>query len=221
MRQPVTMFVTGGISLLNSGETPEGTVRKLVSLAVAWAKAGVGIVQIREPWMTDRGLLEFVSLVVDRLVVFDTKVVVNDRADIALAAGAHGIHLKDEPLVVNRIREYGPNDWLIGRSVHDLPTAKEACGGGRVDYVLAGMVKTASSKARKKIIGFEGLQEIATGVDTPVLAIGGLNFSDSVNVQNAAGSGLAGIRLFMNGDRLTDEERSRQIYECAQSFRPK
>ena len=117
MRQPVTMFVTGGISLLNSGETPEGTVRKLVSLAVAWAKAGVGIVQIREPWMTDRGLLEFVSLVVDRLVVFDTKVVVNDRADIALAAGAHGIHLKDEPLVVTRIREYGPNDWLIGRSV--------------------------------------------------------------------------------------------------------
>ena len=53
-----------------------------------------------------------------------------------------------------------------------------------------------------------------------MLAIGGLDFSDSVDVQRAAGTGLAGIRLFMNGDRLTDEERSHQIDECRQVFGP-
>ena len=219
MMRPVTMFVTGGAILLKAGESPDNVVRKLALLAVLWAKAGVGIVQIREPWMTDCSLLEFVKVVISRLAVFDTKVVVNDRADIALAANAHGIHLKDEPLAVNRVREYGTKDWLIGRSVHDLETTKKVCDDGYIDYVVAGTVKSTSSKADKKVIGLEGLQKIATAVNTPVLAIGGLNFSDAASVQKAAGAGLAGIRLFMNGDRLTDEERSHQIDDCRQLFR--
>lgn len=219
MTPPVTMFVTGGETLLSSGETTETVVRKLVLLTVAWAKAGVGIVQIREPWMTDRSLLELVRVVVSCLAELDTKVVVNDRADIALAAKADGIHLKDELLAVTRIREYGPKDWLIGRSVHDLETTKRICGDGHVDYLVAGMVKAARLESGKRFIGFKGLQKIASAVNTPVLAIGGLNFSDSASVHKAAGAGVAGIRLFMNGDRLTDEERSRQIDDCRQVFR--
>jgi len=218
--RPITMFVTGGAILLKAGETPDNVARKIGSLAVAWAKAGVSVVQIREPWMTDRNLLELVRLVVSRVSAFDTKIVVNDRADIAVAADAHGIHLKDEPLDVVRIREYGSKDWLISRSVHDVETAKEICGGGHVDYLVAGTVKTSATKADKRFIGFGGLQEIASAVSTPVLAIGGLEFSDSADVQRAAGTGLAGIRLFMNGDRLTDEERSHQIDECRQVFGP-
>ena len=99
--RPITMFVTGGAILLKAGETPDNVARKIGSLAVAWAKAGVSVVQIREPWMTDRNLLELVRLVVSRVSAFDTKIVVNDRADIAVAADAHGIHLKDEPLAVS------------------------------------------------------------------------------------------------------------------------
>jgi len=218
MMRPITIFVTGGAILLKAGETPDNVARKLVSLAVAWAKAGVDVVQIREPWMTDRNLLELVRLVVSRLTAFDTKVVVNDRPDIAVAANAHGIHLKDEPLDVERVRQYGSQDWLIGRSVHDLETTKEICGRGHVDYVVAGTVKTSSSNADKRFIGFGGLQEIASAVGTPVLAIGGVEFSDSTDIQKAAGAGLAGIRLFMNGDRLTDEERSHQIDKCRLVF---
>ena len=98
MIRPVTMFVTGGESLLQLGESPNNVVSKLVSLTVGWAKAGIGIIQIREPWMSDRGLFELVSIVVDSLAVFDTKVVVNDRLDIAVAAKADGVHLKDEEI---------------------------------------------------------------------------------------------------------------------------
>ena len=116
MMRPITIFVTGGAILLKAGETPDNVARKLVSLALAWAKAGVDVVQIREPWMTDRNLLELVRLLVSSLAAFDTKVVVNDRPDIALAANAHGIHLKDEPLEVKRIREYGTQGWLVSRS---------------------------------------------------------------------------------------------------------
>jgi len=216
--QPITMFVTGGAILLKAGETPDNVARKLGSLALAWAKAGVDVVQIREPWMTDRNLLELVRLLVSSLAAFDTKVVVNDRPDIALAANAHGIHLKDEPLEVKRIREYGSQGWLVSRSVHDLETTKQICGGGYVDYLVAGTVRTTASEAGKRFIGFGGLQEIASAVSTPVLAIGGLEFSDSTDVQKATGAGLAGIRMFMNGDRLTDEERFFQIDECRKVF---
>ena len=218
MMRPITMFVTGGAVLLKAGETPDNVARKLLSLAVAWAKAGLDVVQIREHWMTDRNLLELVRMMVSRLAAFDTKVVVNDRPDIAVAANAHGIHFKDEPLDVKRVLEYGSQDWLISRSVHDLETAKEICGDGYFDYLVAGTVKTTSSRAGKRLIGFGGLQEIASAVSTPVLAIGGLEFSDSAEIQRSAGSGLAGIRLFMNGDRFTDEERSFQIDKCREVF---
>ena len=94
MTRPVVMFVTGGETLLGSGQTPENIVIKLASLSMAWAKAGVDVVQIREPWLPDRVLFELVTLVVDRLSAFNTKVVVNDRLDVALAGNADGIHLK-------------------------------------------------------------------------------------------------------------------------------
>ncbi len=218
MIRPVTMFVTGGESLLQLGESPNNVVSKLVSLTVAWAKAGIGIIQIREPWMSDRGLFELVSIVVDSLAVFDTKVVVNDRLDIAVAAKADGVHLKDEEISTSRIRKQFPRGWLIGRSVHDLATAREVCCGDQLDYLLAGTVKATPSTVAKKIIGFEGLREIAMATDVPVLAIGGLDFIDSENVRKAEGAGLAGVRLFMTGDEFTDEERARLIANCHHFF---
>ncbi|MEE3202578.1 MAG: thiamine phosphate synthase [Acidobacteriota bacterium] len=219
MNRPIVMLVSGGETLRSSGRTPDSIVRNLLSLSVAWAKAGVDIVQIREAWLTDRVLLELVRVVVDRLSGFNTKVVVNDRTDIALAANADGIHLKDEPLAIDRVRKYGPGEWLVGRSVHDAAGADDVCRDGDVDYLLAGTVRSTPSKPGGKTLGFQGLKRIAIAVDTPVLAIGGLGFSDSPKAARARAAGLAGIRLFMDGDKLTDEERSRRIRNCRQAFR--
>lgn len=218
MTRPVVMFVTGGERLLSSGQTPENIVLKLVSLSVAWAKAGVDIVQIREPWLPDRVLLKLVTLVVARLSAFNTKVVVNDRLDVALAGNADGIHLKDEPLDMDRVRKLAAKDWLIGRSVHDVRTAEQACRGGHVDYVLAGTVKSSPSKQGRKLLGLNGLEEIAAAVDVPVIAIGGLGFSDALRIGKTAAAGLAGIRLFMSGEKLTDDQRFRQIAQCRGAF---
>ena len=102
MKRPIVMVVTGGEILHGSGQSSEAVVRDVVSLAFAWAKAGVDIVQIREAWLSDRALLELVRLTVDSLSSFPTKVIVNDRSDIALSAKADGIHLKDQPLPIER-----------------------------------------------------------------------------------------------------------------------
>ena len=212
------MLVTGGETLRSAGQTTDNIVRNLVSLSVAWARAGVDIVQIREAWLTDRALFELVRLVVERLTVFNTKVVVNDRMDIALAGNADGIHLKDEPVSIDRVRRYGTPGWLIGRSVHDVASVNEICRTGGVDYLLAGTVKSTPSKPGRGALGFHGLRQISIAAGTPVLAIGGLDFSDSEKVANAKAAGLAGIRLFMTGGKLTDDERSLRIRTCRQAF---
>ena len=218
MKRPIVMFVTGGEILHGSGQSSEAVVRAVVSLAFAWAKAGVDIVQIREAWLSDRGLLELVRLTVDRLSRFTTKVIVNDRLDIALSANADGIHLKDQPLPMERIRPYWPSDWLVGRSVHDVNSVNEINGGGYVDYVLAGTVKSTLSKPGRTPLGFHGLKRIAAASNPPVIGIGGLEFSDSLDVAKATASGIAGVRLFMNGAKLTDDERERQVEQCRYVF---
>lgn len=218
MKRPVAMLVTGGERLLGSGQPSENVVRDVISLAVAWAKAGVDIVQIREAWLSDRGLVELVRLTVDRLSSFDTKVIVNDRPDIALSANADGIHLKDEPLAIERVRPYWPRDWLVGRSVHDVNGVNEIRGTGYIDYILAGTVKSTPSKPGRMTLGFHGLKKIAAATEIPVLGIGGLEFSDSLNVAKTTASGVAGVRLFMNGAKLSDEERSRQVEQCRHVF---
>ncbi len=218
MKRPVVMFVTGGEMLRGSGQSSEDVVRDVISLAFAWAKAGVDIVQIREAWLSDRGLLELVRMTVDRLSSFTTKVIVNDRSDIALSAKADGIHLKDDPLPIERIRPYWPSDWLVGRSVHDVNGANEIGGSGYVDYLLAGTVKSTPSKPGRTPLGFHGLKLIAAASETPVIGIGGLEFSDSLDVAKTAASGIAGVGLFMNGVKLTDDERARQIEQCRYVF---
>lgn len=218
MKRPIVMFVTGGEILHGSGQSSEAVVRDVVSLAFAWAKAGVDIVQIREAWLSDRALLELVRLTVDSLSSFPTKVIVNDRSDIALSAKADGIHLKDQPLPIERIRAYWPSDWLVGRSVHDVNGVNEINGGGYVDYVLAGTVKTTLSKPGRTPLGFHGLKQIAAASNTPVIGIGGLEFRDSLDVAKATASGIAGVRLFMNGAKLTDDERAGQVEQCRYVF---
>lgn len=173
----------------------------LVDQAIWATRGGVDLLQVREPDLDGVRLAELVTALVGASRGSAMRVVVNDRLDIALACGAHGVHLRHNSLPAAEARRIAPPGFLVGRSVHGVA---EALAAGPVDYLIAGTVfRTPSKPADAPLLGIDGLAAVVTAVRVPVLAIGGIT-SDRVEEVVAAGAaGVAGIGLFIRRfDRL-------------------
>jgi len=164
------------------------------------AAAGVDAVQVREKDLHDRALFALVRQVRDRLPTSVT-VLVNGRLDVALAAGADGVHLPAAGLPAEPLRRWAREhgaDPLIGRSTHTLEEVAAAHRDG-VDYVLFGPVFATPSKRHYGAPpGPDALRE-ACRVGLPVLALGGLDADGLQVVADAGAAGAAGIRVFFGG----------------------
>jgi thiamine-phosphate diphosphorylase len=166
----------------------------LVELAEAAVTAGVDLIQLRERDLDDRRLLVLARRIMSIVQGTHSRLVVNDRVDVALAAGAAGVHLRSDSVGTQRVRAVVPKDFLVGRSVH---TAAEATAAGDADYLVAGTVYPSASKpAATATLGTAGLGAICAASTRPVLAIGGVA-ADKLGELAAAGSaGVAAIGLF-------------------------
>jgi thiamine-phosphate pyrophosphorylase len=157
--------------------------------------AGIDLVQVRERDL-EAGALA--ALVADLLMVTKgtaTRLVVNDRIDVALACGADGVHLRSDSIPTRSARRLAPGGFLIGRSVHGVEEATAAAGA---DYLVAGtLFRSASKPGGPALLGIEGLRTIVRAVDCPVLAIGGVAGDGIDEVAAAGAAGFAAIGLFM------------------------
>lgn len=125
-----------------------------------------------------------------------TRVVVNDRLDVALAAGAHGVHLRRDSIPASVVRTMAPPGFVVGLSVHSTEAAMAA--GPDVDYLLAGTVWPSASKAADHVLlGLSGLASIVRAVHVPVLAIGGVTGERLAEIARAGAAGAAAIGLFV------------------------
>lgn len=160
-------------------------------------EAGVDVVQVRERDLEARALAALVRAVVALARGSSTRIVVNERADVALAAGADGVHLRDGSVSAASLRRLTPPGFLIGRSVHDVAAA--AAAGRAVDYLMAGTVRATPSKpADHRLLGLDGFAAIAAAAAVPVLAIGGVSVDDAPALGQAGAAGVAGIGLFFD-----------------------
>ena len=161
-----------------------------------WAiKSAVDLVHVRERDLEAADLAALVSDLVRLTRGSGTRVVVNDRVDVALACGADGVHLRHDSIRAESVRTMAPAGFLVGRSVHGLAEATEA---GPVDYLIAGTVfPTISKSPAAPVLGLDGLAEIVQAVAVPVLAIGGITRERLDEVAAIGAAGVAGIGLFM------------------------
>ena len=180
----------------NAADGEERAGRELLDVIADCAAAGVDLVQIREPGLADRRLLDLARAAVERTGGTPARVLVNDRPDVALAAGAAGVHLKDDERCAARVRALGPRGWIVGRSVHGPAAARRASESGAVDYLLAGTVFRSASKPGRRPLGPEGLGAVVRAFAGPVLAIGGAGAADGAALAESGAAGVAGIRLF-------------------------
>lgn len=166
-------------------------------------EAGVELIQIRNRALGTRGLLRLTEAAVARASGSASRVVVNDRLDVALAAGAAGVHLGQHSMPARRVRAIAPPGFLVGVSCHSIEEAANAESAG-ADYLLLGPVfETPSKLAYGPPLGLEKFGEIASQIRTPILALGGVTPDRVKACADAGAAGIAAIRMFEEADSLS------------------
>jgi thiamine-phosphate diphosphorylase len=197
--------------------------RRLPILAhvAAAADAGVDWVQIREPDLPAAELYEVVRHAVAEVSgpAGRTRIIVNDRLDVALAAGAHGVHLRGTSFDASRARAAVAADFLIGRSVHTVDEAVAAESGGGLDYLIFGtMFQTASKPTGHPLAGPEVLQAAVSACRLPILGIGGITVDNADRIAAAGAAGIAAIGLFLGSHSMEADIASiRRSFAVARS----
>lgn len=164
----------------------------------AASRSGVGAIQLREKDLDGRGLYERARRLVDLCAGGTTRVLVNDRADIARAANADGVHLPDAGIAVESARSVLGPRALIGRSIHGREDMAESPGA---DYFIFGPIFETPSKQRYGAPqGLERLAEVSRASDVPVVAIGGITVERVRDVLACGACGVAVMGAILSSD---------------------
>ena len=178
--------------------------------------AGATMIQVRERDLEDTVLFDLTARLVRRSTSAGVKVVVNDRVDVAMAAGAAGVHLPASGVAPDRVRAIAPAGFLIGRSVHSEAEAVAAERTGACDYLVFGSVyPTASKPPGHEPAGIDAFGRVCRMVRLPVLAIGGIDARRAREVARAGAAGIAAIALFAGED---DDNLKAAVREITHAF---
>jgi thiamine-phosphate pyrophosphorylase len=165
-----------------------------VQTAQRMIAAGVDLIQIREKDLEAAALLDLAAAIVEAARASATRILVNDRLDVALASGADGVHLPANGLPAALVR---PHIGLVGVSTHTLEEVRSAERDG-ADFVVFGPIFDTPGKTA---IGLAPLREACRAVRIPVLAIGGMTEENAPRAIDAGAQGIAGIRMFQSKSR--------------------
>ena len=158
--------------------------------ALAAARGGAGWVQLRDKRASDADMAALVARLLPALAPFGTKLIINDRVQVALKTGVHGLHIGQGDGDPAAIRRLLPDGMILGLSIETVAQARVIPAG--VDYIGAGPARaTATKPDHAAPVGFDGLAQIVAASGLPTYAIGGLTFGDAQAVKRAGAVGMA------------------------------
>jgi thiamine-phosphate pyrophosphorylase len=196
LQTPIIYLITNGETNLQTTPASQDFLQilKLIESAVS---AGIDLVQIREKNLNSRVLFQLASSASQISERSNTRVLVNDRADIAAAAGADGVHLTTRSLPPEVVRQTFGGELLIGVSTHSLAEAAVARKQS-ADFVVFGPVfETPGKNLYGEAAGLPALKRVTEALaGFPVLALGGVNVERSRASFEAGAQGVAAIRMF-------------------------
>lgn len=163
--------------------------------------AGATAVQLRDKAATSGELLQMARAMRSIAARYGVLFIVNDRLDVALAAGADGVHVGDDDLPVAEIRRVTGRGFVIGRSADTVEDARRAEAAG-ADYLGVGSVFGTRTKPELagEVIGVGRLTEVVAAVSIPCVGIGGVTTENADAVSRAGAAGVAVISAVMASD---------------------
>ena len=190
--------MSGIVYLITPGEataTDFNASRDAILQTVEYAvNLGVDMIQIREKQLPARLLFELTRDVVEAARGSETKILVNDRFDIAMAAGADGVHLTSVSMPTEAVRAMTPKEVVIGVSTHSLASAEAAKNAGAQFVVLGPVFETPGKDTPLGLEQFRAACETLSSF--PVIALGGINLENAESAMEAGAAGVAGIGAF-------------------------
>ena len=206
--KPLIYLITGGEATTENFAEKKPEILELIKHAV---QAKISLIQIREKCLSARLVFELAAEAVKLTQNSETKILINDRADIALAANADGVHLTSRSLSADIIRCNFPADFIIGVSTHTIESAELAKKKG-ADFATFSPVFDSPNKGNPQ--GLEKLCEVCEKLKPfPVIALGGINETNYKSVLDNGASGFAAIRC------LNDARNIKQISRKANKIR--
>ena len=200
--KPIIYLITSGST--TSKTTPDSPeFSQLLTLINTAVAAQVPLIQIREKALTTRVLYELTRRAVETAHGSSTRVLVNDRFDVALGAGADGVQLTTHSISARVVRRATSSRFGISVSTHSVHEA-QAARSGDADLVVFGPVfETESKRGFGPPQGLSKLADIAAAVDgVPVIAIGGIAIENVRDCLRHGAAGIAAIRLLNDSNSL-------------------
>jgi thiamine-phosphate pyrophosphorylase len=202
-QEPIIYLITSGATGASTTPASED-FRQLLKLVEAAVAANVNLLQIREKNLNARVLYELATQAAEITRASSTRLLVNDRADIARAARADGVHLTTKSITASVIRRTFGDHFLIGVSTHSLEEAREAYHGGADFAVFGPVFDTTSKRMYGEPPGIRVLEGVAVQLAPfPILALGGVTRDNVADCFRAGASGIAAIRLLNHPAELS------------------
>jgi thiamine-phosphate pyrophosphorylase len=203
---PLLYLITDRQAFRRSPELAVSATQSQIEAIRLAAQSGCQLIQIREKDLTAKSLGEFTRAAINVARPHGARVLVNDRLDVAIAAGADGVHLRVTSIPAREVRVTAENngitDFLIGVSTHSLAEAK-AAEEGSADFIVCGPVYHTQSKlAYGAPLGLERFAEVCEAVKIPALALGGINLSNFREPLWRGAAGIAAISLFTDPGKI-------------------
>lgn len=180
-------------------------------------QGGVTIVQLREKNLDEQSFITEAKKIKQLCAKYQIPFIINDNLNVALAVDSDGIHIGQDDLPVKFVRDkIGPNK-ILGVSVHNLNEAKKAEFDG-ADYLGVGAMFSTATKNDAASVTNKGLIEITTNVDLPVVAIGGINQNNCLQLKGSKINGIAVVSAIMAASNIKKaaqelKQLARDIYD--------
>ena len=202
LQRPIIYLITSGETTYQTTAASKEFIR-LLKLVEAAVVARVSLLQLREKNLTTRVLYDLAIKAAAITRDSSTRLLVNDRADVASAAEADGVHLTTQSIETSVVRQTFGDQFLIGASAHSLPEVHKAFAG-KADFAVFGPVFDTPSKGTYgSAQGLTKLAQVTAEVKPfPVLALGGVTLDKVADCFRAGASGIAGIRLLNEAKEL-------------------
>ncbi len=199
------MLAPEKLTLVAITDEMRGDPADVIDRAQAAARGGATMIQLRLKDADARTLVEVARALIASLP-HDVPLIVNDRADAAIAAGAAGVHVGAEDVPPSALRRVVPSNFIIGASVGTHPEVPFAADA---DYVGTGPVYATDSKHDAgTAIGTEGLAELVVRAKRPAVAIGGIDATNAAAALHAGATGVAAIRAIFGARDIEQAARA-------------